>query len=238
MIARQQAAVLALRAIFSGTRRSMTARAATTSVQERYRFDVERLAAFLATQIGGFRSPLTVTQFRGGQSNPTFLLETPGARYVMRSKPSPAAKLLPSAHAVDREYRVITALGRTGLPVPRTYCLWEDEGLIGRAFYVMEYVDGRVLWEQSLPGMAPRERAAVYDEMNRVLAALHGIDYRTLGLEGFGKPGNYFQRQIDRWSKQYRASETDPIPEMDRLIAWLPGAIPPGDETTIVHGDY
>ncbi|HTO47612.1 MAG TPA: phosphotransferase family protein, partial [Burkholderiales bacterium] len=211
---------------------------ATTAVQERYRFDVERLEAFLAERIQSFRGPLTVTQFKGGQSNPTFLLATPQARYAMRSKPAPAAKLLPSAHAVDREYRVITALGRAGMPVPRTYCLCEDEGLIGRAFYVMEFVEGRVLWEQSLPGMAPRERAAVYDEMNRVIAALHSVDYRAIGLEGFGKPGNYFQRQIDRWSKQYRASATDPIPEMDRLVEWLPGAIPPGDETAIVHGDY
>ena len=128
----------------------------TGAVQERYRFDVARLEAFLAERIAGFRGPLTVTQFKGGQSNPTFLLDTPGARYVMRSKPAPAAKLLPSAHAVDREYRVITALGRTGVPVPRTYCLCEDEGLIGRAFYVMEFVDGRVLWEQALPGMTPR----------------------------------------------------------------------------------
>jgi len=211
---------------------------ATTAVQERYRFDVARLEAFLAGRIEGFGGPLAVTQFKGGQSNPTFLLDTPGARYAMRSKPAPAAKLLPSAHAVDREYRVITALGTAGLPVPRTYCLCEDEALIGRAFYVMEFVEGRVLWEQSLPGMTPRERAAIYDEMNRVMAALHSVDYWAIGLEGFGKPGNYFQRQIDRWSKQYRASETDPIPEMDRLIAWLPGAIPPGDETVIVHGDY
>ena len=210
----------------------------TTAVQDRYRFDVGRLEAFLAERIDGFRGPLTVTQFKGGQSNPTFLLTTPQMRYVMRSKPAPSAKLLPSAHAVDREHRVITALGRAGMPVPRTHCLCEDEGLIGLAFYVMEFVAGRVLWEQSLPGMAPRERAAVYDEMNRVIAALHSVDYKAIGLEGFGKPGNYFQRQIDRWSKQYRASATDPIPEMDRLIEWLPGAIPPGDETVIVHGDY
>jgi aminoglycoside phosphotransferase (APT) family kinase protein len=211
---------------------------ATTTVQERYRFDVARLEAFLAERIPGFRGPLAASQFKGGQSNPTFLLETPGARYAMRSKPAPAAKLLPSAHAVDREYRVISALAQTGVPVPRTHVLCEDEALIGRAFYVMEFVAGRVLWEQSLPGMAPRERAAVYGEMNRVIAALHSVDYRRIGLEGFGKPGNYFQRQIDRWSKQYRASATDPIPEMDRLIAWLPRAIPPGDETVIVHGDY
>jgi aminoglycoside phosphotransferase (APT) family kinase protein len=210
----------------------------TTAVQERHRFDVARLETFLAERIAGFAGPLAVEQFRGGQSNPTFLLATPGARYVMRSKPAPAAKLLPSAHAVDREYRVITALGRAGLPVPRTFTLCEDEGVIGRAFYVMDYVEGRVLWEQSLPGMTAGERAAIYDEMNRVIARLHCVDYRAAGLADFGRPGNYLARQIDRWTKQYRASETERLPEMDRLIEWLPGAIPPGDETAVVHGDY
>jgi aminoglycoside phosphotransferase (APT) family kinase protein len=212
--------------------------AGTTAVQERHRFDVARLEAFLAERIDGFSGPLAVEQFQGGQSNPTFLLATPGARYVMRAKPAPAAKLLPSAHAVDREYRVITALAQTGVPVPRTFCLCTDESVIGRAFYVMEYVAGRVLWEQSLPGMAKSERAAVYDEMNRVIAQLHGVDYRAAGLADFGRPGNYLARQIDRWTKQYRASETEPMAEMDRLIEWLPGAIPAGDETSVVHGDY
>ncbi len=212
--------------------------AGTTAVQERHRFDVDRLAAFLAERIDGFRGPLAVEQFQGGQSNPTFLLRTPGASYVMRAKPASAAKLLPSAHAVDREHRVISALEKAGVPVPRTYCLCEDETVIGRAFYVMGFVAGRVLWEQSLPGMSPAERAGIYDEMNRVIAQLHGVDYKAIGLEGFGKPGNYFQRQIDRWSKQFRASATDPVPEMDRLIEWLPGAIPSGDEIVIVHGDF
>jgi aminoglycoside phosphotransferase (APT) family kinase protein len=179
-----------------------------------------------------------VEQFKGGQSNPTFLLRTPDARYAMRAKPAPAAKLLPSAHAVDREYRVITALGRAGVPVPRTFALCEDEGVIGRAFYVMDYVEGRVLWDQSLPGMSKDERRAIYDEMNRVIAQLHGVDYKAIGLETYGKPGNYFARQLDRWTKQYRASETERIEAMDRLMGWLPGAIPSGDETTIVHGDY
>ena len=210
----------------------------TTAVQERHRFDVARLEAFLAERIPGFAGPLAVEQFSGGQSNPTFLLTTPRARYVMRSKPAPAAKLLPSAHAVDREHRVITALGRTGVPVPRTFCLSEDESVIGRAFYVMDYVAGRVLWEQSLPGMTASERTAIYDEMNRVIAQLHRVDYRDAGLADFGRPGNYLARQIDRWMKQYRASETERMIEMDRLIEWLPGAIPPGDETSIVHGDY
>jgi aminoglycoside phosphotransferase (APT) family kinase protein len=210
----------------------------TTAVQDRHRFDVGTLEAYLRAHVAGFRGPLEVEQFKGGQSNPTFLLKTPGARYAMRAKPAPAAKLLPSAHAVDREYRVITALGRAGVPVPRTFALCEDESVIGRAFYVMDYVEGRVLWDQALPGIDPRERRAIYDEMNRVIAQLHGVDYKAIGLETFGKPGNYFARQIDRWSKQYRASETEGIEAMDRLIAWLPGAIPPGDETTIVHGDY
>jgi aminoglycoside phosphotransferase (APT) family kinase protein len=210
----------------------------TTAVHERHRFDAGALEGYLRERIEGFRGPLEVEQFKGGQSNPTFLLKTPGARYVMRAKPAPAAKLLPSAHAVDREYRVITALGRAGMPVPRTFALCEDEGVIGRAFYVMDYMEGRVLWEQSLPGMTSAERFAIYDEMNRVIARLHGVDYKGIGLETYGKPGNYFARQIDRWTKQYRASETERIEAMDRLIAWLPGAIPPGDETTIVHGDY
>ena len=210
----------------------------TTAVQERHQFDVARLEAFLAERVAGFAGPLAVAQFRGGQSNPTFLLTTPRARYVLRSKPAPAAKLLPSAHAVDREHRVITALARAGVPVPRTFCLSEDESVIGRAFYVMDYVEGRVLWEQSLPGMTPGERAAIYDEMNRVIARLHRVDYRDAGLADFGRPGNYLARQVDRWTKQYRASETERMPEMDRLIEWLPGAIPAGDETSVVHGDY
>ncbi|MGH8698098.1 MAG: phosphotransferase family protein, partial [Burkholderiales bacterium] len=195
----------------------------TTAVQERHQFDVARLEAFLAARIAGFAGPLAVAQFRGGQSNPTFLLTTPRARYVLRSKPAPAAKLLPSAHAVDREHRVITALARAGVPVPRTFCLSEDESVTGRAFYVMDYVAGRVLWEQSLPGMTPAERAAIYDEMNRVLAQLHRVDYRDAGLADFGRPGSYLARQIDRWTKQYRASETERMREMDRLLEWLPG---------------
>jgi aminoglycoside phosphotransferase (APT) family kinase protein len=210
----------------------------TAPVQERHRFDVPALEGYLRERIAGFRGPLEVVQFRGGQSNPTYLLTTPAERYVMRAKPAPTAKLLPSAHAVDREFRVMAALGTAGLPVARMHALCEDEAVIGRAFYVMEYVEGRVFWEQSLPGVAPAERAAIYDEMNRVIAALHTVDYAAAGLADFGKPGNYFARQIGRWSRQYVASETEKIEAMDRLIAWLPGAIPPGDETTVVHGDY
>jgi aminoglycoside phosphotransferase (APT) family kinase protein len=205
-------------------------------IQEHQSFDLGALEAYLRNH--GFSGPLSVQQFRGGQSNPTYLISGAGKQHVLRAKPGPAAKLLPSAHAVDREFRVISALRDAGIPVPRTYCLCEDEGVIGRAFYVMEYVEGRVLWDQSLPGMTPPERAAIYGEMNRVIAALHRIDYAAAGLADFGKPGNYFARQIGRWSRQYRASETERIEPMEALIAWLPENIPPGDETTVVHGDY
>lgn len=210
----------------------------TVPVQERHRFDVGALERYLRGHVEAFSGPVEVEQFKGGQSNPTYLVHGRGRALVVRSKPGPAAKLLPSAHAVEREYRVITALGRAGIPVPRTYCLCEDESVIGRSFYVMEYVAGRVLWEQSLPDMAPPERAAIYDEMNRVMAELHRIDYAAAGLSDYGKPGNYFARQIGRWSRQYRASETARIEAMDRLIVWLPENIPPGEETTVVHGDY
>lgn len=211
---------------------------ATAAPQERHRFDADALERYLRDRVEGLRGPLTVEQFRGGQSNPTFLLGAGDRRYVLRAKPGPAAKLLPSAHAVEREFRVISALAGAGVPVPRTYCLCEDESVIGRAFYVMEFVAGRVLWEQSLPGMTSGERTAVYAEMNRVISALHSVDYAAAGLADYGKPGNYLARQIGRWSKQYRASETEPIEAMHRLIAWLPENIPPGDETAIVHGDY
>jgi len=210
----------------------------TMPVQERHRFDVAALETYLRGRIEGYSGPLAIEQFKGGQSNPTYRLSAGGRRYVMRSKPGPAAKLLPSAHAVDREFRVITALGRAGIPVPRTYCLCEDEGVIGRSFFVMECVEGRVFWEQSLPGMTAGDRTAIYDDMNRVIAALHKVDFAAIGLADYGRPGNYFARQIGRWSKQYQASETEKIVAMDQLIAWLPANIPPGDETAIVHGDY
>jgi aminoglycoside phosphotransferase (APT) family kinase protein len=210
----------------------------TKPVEARHRLDPRALETYLKDRIEGFSGPLAVEQFRGGQSNPTYLLSCASGHYVLRAKPGPAVKLLPSAHAVEREFRVITALGRTGVPVPRTYCLCEDESVIGRAFYVMQYVEGRVLWEQSLPGMTRVERSGVYDEMNRVIAQLHRVDYRAAGLSDFGKPGNYFARQVARWSRQYQASETEKIEAMDRLIAWLPENIPPGEETAVVHGDY
>jgi aminoglycoside phosphotransferase (APT) family kinase protein len=208
----------------------------TMPVQERHRFDLDSLDRYLGANVEGYRGPLQAEQFRGGQSNPTFLLRTPERRYVLRRKPP--GKLLPSAHAVDREYRVISALRGAGIPVARTYALCQDDSVIGTAFYIMEYVEGRVLWDGSLPGMQREQRRAIYDELNRVIAALHQVDYVAVGLSDFGKPGNYLERQIARWSKQYRASETDKIEAMERLMEWLPQHIPPGDDTCIVHGDY
>ena len=204
----------------------------------RHRFDESRLASHLEQHLPGFRGPLDVKQFQGGQSNPTYLLATPGAKYVMRSKPAPVSKLLPSAHAIEREFRVMSALAAHGVPVPQMRLLVEDESVIGRAFFVMDHVEGRIFWEQSLPGSSPSERTAIYDEMNRVIATLHMVDVESAGLSDFGKTGNYFGRQIARWSKQYRASETESIAAMDKLIDWLPTHIPAGDQTTVVHGDY
>ena len=212
----------------------------TRPVNERQRFDSAALAAWLAQHVDGFAGPLTLEQFAGGQSNPTFKLITPSRTYVMRAKPGPSAKLLPSAHAVEREYRVMHALAGMDVPVAQMLALCEDESVIGRAFYVMEFVEGRVLWDQSLPGMTPAERSVIYDEMNRVIAALHSVDVAAVGLADYGKPGNYFARQIGRWSKQYVASETEPIEAMTRLIDWLPQHMPEetGARVSIVHGDY
>ncbi|MEW6688177.1 MAG: phosphotransferase family protein [Pseudomonadota bacterium] len=205
-------------------------------VEQRHRFDEARLEAWLGERIEGFRGPLQVEQFKGGQSNPTYRVAAGGRRYALRRKPP--GKLLPSAHAVDREFRVISALHKVGFPVAKPYVLCEDESVIGTAFYVMDCVDGRVLWDQSLPGMSKAERFAIWDELNRVIALLHSLDYRALGLEDFGKPGNYIERQIGRWTKQYLASETVKIEAMDNLIAWLPKHVPAGDETSVVHGDF
>ena len=214
----------------------------TRPVGEQHAFDVGALQAWLQARLPGFAAPLTVEQFKGGQSNPTFKLITPGVAYVLRSKPGPAAKLLPSAHAIEREYRVMAALSDHGVPVPRMLVLCEDEAVIGRAFYVMSFADGRVLWDQSLPGMGKAERAAIYDEMNRVIAALHSVDVVAAGLADFGKPGNYFERQIGRWGKQYLASITQPIAAMDHLMAWLPAHMPASardiTKVAVVHGDY
>ncbi|MEL6285463.1 MAG: phosphotransferase family protein [Pseudomonadota bacterium] len=208
----------------------------TKEVAESHRFDEGKLADWLAANVEGFAGPLEVRQFKGGQSNPTYQLVTPGRKYVMRRKPP--GKLLPSAHAVDREYRVISALYPLGYPVARPYALCEDESVTGTMFYVMDMVEGRILWDGTLPGMEPAERRAIYDAKCKTFAALHNVDWRAAGLEGFGKEGDYVARQIHRWTKQYKASETDQITAMDRLIDWLPANIPEGDTTTIVHGDY
>jgi aminoglycoside phosphotransferase (APT) family kinase protein len=213
-----------------------TPRAGTIEVLETHRFDAGALARYLERHVEGFRGPLTVRQFRGGQSNPTYYLQAGSGEYVLRRKPP--GKLLPSAHAVDREYRVISALAGSGVPVPRTYALCEDPDVIGTIFYVMAYVPGRVLPDPRLPELGAVERAGLYEAMIEVLARLHTLDWRALGLGDFGKPGNYFARQIHRWTTQYRASETERIEAMERLVAWLPANIPPADEASLVHGDF
>ncbi len=208
----------------------------TQPVREQHRFDAAALRRYMADHVAGFSGDLTVEQFRGGQSNPTYKLTAGGKSYVLRRKPP--GKLLPSAHAVDREYRVISALYDTDVPVAKTYALCEDEDVIGTAFYIMDCVEGRVFWDPTLRDLPKDARAAIYDGMNRAFADLHKVDYMAVGLDGFGKAGQYRERQISRWTKQYRASETEPIPAMERLIEWLPEHIPPGDEVSIVHGDY
>jgi len=211
----------------------------TKEVSDALAIDAGRLERYLAEHLEGFAGPLTLRQFRGGQSNPTYLLDTPDAKYVLRRKPP--GKLLPSAHAVDREFRVIQALRDSYVPVPYAYHLCTDESIAGTMFYVMSYARGRVLWETLLPGMAPGERRQIYNEMNRIIGALHSIDVTAIGLDDFGRPGNYFERQTGRWTKQYKASETDDIAEMNRLIDWLPAHLPDEgktDEISIVHGDF
>ncbi len=220
----------------------MDAFSGTKPVADQHAFDVGALQAYLRERHAGFADGLRVEQFKGGQSNPTFKLVTPTHAYVMRAKPGPVAKLLPSAHAIEREYKVMSALAGSGVPVPRMHLLCDDESVIGRAFFIMEFMQGRVLWDQGLADADVATRGAVYDEMNRVIAALHRVDFNAVGLADYGKPGNYFERQIGRWSKQYVASITDPIPEMDRLMAWLPENIPPSardaSQVAIVHGDF
>jgi len=212
--------------VFSGTKEATTA----------LRLDAERLEAYLTQQIKGFAGPLTIQQFKGGQSNPTYLLETPSRRYVLRRKPP--GKLLPSAHAVDREFRVIRALHAQGFPVAEPLCLCEDDSVAGTAFYVMSFADGRVFWEPQMPGSNPTERAAIYDAMNNTIARLHQFDPAKIGLADFGRGENYVARQVDRWSKQYRASQTENIDAMERLIEWLPSHVPPSGPPRLVHGDY
>ena len=208
----------------------------TKEVAEPLRLEPVRLQVYLVREVKGFAGPLAVRQFKGGQSNPTYLLETPARKYVLRRKPP--GKLLPSAHAVDREFRVIKALSAQRYPVaePVIYCA--DEGVAGTAFYVMGFVEGRVFWNPEMPGSNPAERAAVYDAMNDALARLHSLDPAAIGLSDFGRGENYVARQVDRWSKQYRASETAKVDAMERLIDWLPAHIPPAGPLRLVHGDY
>ncbi|MSQ49910.1 MAG: phosphotransferase family protein [Betaproteobacteria bacterium] len=205
-------------------------------VEERHRIDAGRLADFLKQNLEGFRGPLQVEQFKGGQSNPTYRISAGGKRYALRKKPP--GKLLPSAHAVEREFKVIKALHGVGFPVARPYLLCEDDAVLGTPFYLMDCIEGRVLWDQSLPGMSQAQRGAIWEELNRVIALLHSVDYKAVGLEDFGKAGSYIERQVGRWSKQYLASETETIEAMHQLIAWLPKNVPANSETTIVHGDY
>jgi aminoglycoside phosphotransferase (APT) family kinase protein len=208
----------------------------TRPVAEKLRFDEARIEAYLRDHVNGFAGPLTVSQFKGGQSNPTYLLETPTRRYVLRRKPP--GKLLPSAHAVDREHRVISALHAQGFPVPEPLLYCSDETVVGTAFFVMGHVAGRIFWEAEMPSSNKPERAAVYDAMNATLARLHGYDPAAIGLGDYGRGENYVARQIERWSKQYRASQTDEIADMERLIEWLPAHVPPAQAPRLVHGDY
>jgi aminoglycoside phosphotransferase (APT) family kinase protein len=206
-------------------------------VLPQHRFDEAALARFMAAHVAGFSPPLAVSQFHGGMSNPTFLLrDGTGQRFVLRKKPP--GTLLPSAHAVEREFKVISALAASDVPVAQTLALCEDPSVIGQAFYIMTHVGGRVFHHYRLLDCTPGERALIYDAMNAALARLHCVDYRAIGLADYGKIGGYAARQIARWSKQYEASKTEPLPAMDRLMRWLPEHIPPRDETAIVHGDF
>lgn len=208
----------------------------TTAVRPGHELDGARLERYLSAHLEGFAGPLEMRQFEGGQSNPTFFLRTPGADYVLRKKPP--GRLLPSAHQVEREYRVMTALRQTGLPVPQTHLLCVDDSVVGTPFFVMGCIDGRVFRQPHLPGVPPHDRAAMYEDMGDVLARLHRVDVTSVGLDDFGKPGNYYARQIARWGQQYLAAKTGNIDSMERLMEWLPAHIPPGDDTAIVHGDY
>jgi aminoglycoside phosphotransferase (APT) family kinase protein len=201
-----------------------------------HQFDAAPLTAWMAANVQNFAGPIDVFQFAGGQSNPTFLIETPKQRYVLRRKPP--GKLLPSAHAVEREYRVIAALGPTRVPVARAYGLCEDTSIIGSAFYIMEYLQGRIFWDAGLPEVPAAGRRAIYMEMIRVLAEMHSVDYKAVGLGDYGKSDNYIERQVTRWTAQYRGAETEKIEAVEKLIEWLPKHVPAGNMTSIVHGDY
>ncbi len=213
------------------------ANAGTTAVREAYRFDEAALARWMADHVEGFKGPLTVEQFKGGQSNPTYKLVTPGRSYVLRRKPP--GNTLKGAHAVDREARVLSALGGIGFPVARVFGLCTDESVIGSWFYVMDMVEGHIFWDATFPTVSNAERPAYFDAMNATIAGLHGINYAAIGLQDYGKPGNYFARQIGRWSRQYlEDQDAGRDPDMDALIAWLPENIPAGEESSIVHGDF
>jgi aminoglycoside phosphotransferase (APT) family kinase protein len=208
----------------------------TKNVDERLRIDSANLQPWIDEYVPNAGNIKAIEQFKGGQSNPTYKIITESKNLVLRRKPP--GKLLPSAHAVDREYKVITALYETGVPVPKTYGLCEDDDVAGTAFFIMDFLDGDLFWDPMIPTMTNRDRTQIYKNKNKTLAKLHSVDYKKIGLEDYGKPGNYVARQVSRWSKQYRASETDNIEAMNNLIDWLPKNIPDDDETTIVHGDY
>ena len=211
---------------FSGTR----------EVDEKLKISSSKLQPWIDENVPNAGKIQTIEQFKGGQSNPTYKIVTDNKSLVLRRKPP--GKLLPSAHAVDREYKVITALYETDVPVPKTYGLCEDNDVAGTAFFVMDFLDGDLFWDPMIPSMTNSDRTEIYKNKNKTLAKLHSVDYKKIGLEDYGKPGNYVARQVSRWSKQYRASETDNIEAMNNLIEWLPKNIPDDDETTIVHGDY
>ena len=200
------------------------------------RLDEAKLTAWMEANVAGFTGPLRQSKFAGGQSNPTYRIDSPSGSYVLRRKPF--GPLLPSAHAVDREYRAIAGLHPTGFPVAKPYGLCRDDAVLGSWFYVMAMVEGRTVWDGAMPGATPEFRRATYDAMIDTLAALHSVDVDKAGLGDFGKPGNYFGRQVDRWTKQYRLSETETMPEMESLIAWLPATLPEQTRTSVVHGDY
>jgi aminoglycoside phosphotransferase (APT) family kinase protein len=214
-----------------------TANSGTTAVREGYGFNIDALDVWMRTNVGGYAGPLSVEQFKGGQSNPTYKLVTPGKAYVLRRKPP--GQLVKGAHAVEREARVLSALDKVGFPVAHVYGLCTEDSIIGTWFYVMDMVEGRIVWDATFPDVPQSERAAHFDAMNAVIATLHGIDYQAVNLDDYGHPGNYFERQIGRWTKQYLEDrEAGRDPHMDRLIEWLPAHIPDGDESSIVHGDF
>ena len=195
-----------------------------------------RLERWMETHVPGFHAPLSARQFKGGQSNPTYLVTTPGQNYVLRRKPP--GPLLPSAHAIEREFRVMAALGKAGFPVPRVHTLCEDDEVIGSAFFVMDHVEGRIFWEPSAPDTTAVERTAIFDAMNATMGALHTFSPEELNLADYGKPADYLKRQVARWSRQYRASQTHSIPAMELLMEWLPDNLPDEPEARLVHGDF